>query len=460
MLEFLRKWWWPAFVFLYPLVFYPNWEHNYTPSLGVAMRNYLLHFFLVGGLIIEFALHSKSSLSDLKYFPRWAWNNKIIFLIILLGILIFMSSAISEYPAVAFGGLFYNSFGSSIIIFEFLICAILVYFRRQEDFKMDQRILTAFLSTGVITSIIAILEVIFKVALMKKVFRLADIPSAAFNSTGYLAGYCAIIAVMFAYKYSKEGKKRDLVGFSLNIIAIGLTGNRSSLLGFFVASFLMLITSQVRIRAVLVNILAVLLILGSWFVASKEQTGALNPARTETIKTRTEYTGVGLKGWLEKPWFGWGSNQLYWWKYLDKTQIETTFRTEILAEEYQGIGKLTYIPSMENPPEITEFIFDWDSAGKNKKLSTKMKFWTSHNYYVDFMVNWGIFASFAMFIIMIISASNLKNSAFSLSVISMCIYLWFWYLGYELNALFWIILVCAIPIHHKKQEGIQPPALV
>ncbi len=461
MLEFLRKWWWPAFVFLYPLVFYPNWTDNFTLTYGVFVRNYLLHFFLAGGLLLEFALHPKSKLSDITYFPKWVWNNKIILLIILLGIFILISSMLSKFPGVAFFGLFVNTYGASLTIFEFLLCMILVFLRRQEDKGANDRILNSLLITGVIISIMAMIEVAIGQALVKKVFRLADIPSAAFGSTGFLAGYCAVIATLFAFKYGETKKNIYLLGFALNVIAVGLTGNRAGLLGLAVALILLFIQKNTRLQSIVLGASATLLVVGSWFVVAQKQVGAQDPGRAATTQTRNEYIQVSLAGWLDTPWFGSGSNQIYWWKYMKKDRIESFFKTEILTR-YEGLGKLLYIPDTNAPPENSDFVFEWRNQGQDRQLSSPVYFWTSHNSHIDFLASWGIFSFIILFIMMLWSVTQFKKSAFSLAASTLYIYLWFWYLGYELNALFWIILICAIPLskEQKVKENVEKRSMI
>jgi hypothetical protein len=454
MLEFLKKWWWPAFVFLYPLVFYPDWTQNVTLTKGIEVHNSLLYIFLVGGIALELLLHPEIKFSDLKSLPKWIFNNKIILFLVLYAISISISASISTRPESSWIGFLSGYIGSAAITIGFIMSSILIYLRRTEDSTTDHRIFHSIISSGFVVSIIAILEVILQHGLLKKTYRLADIPAAAFGSTGYLAGFCAVVATLSAHQYNSSKKPIYLISFIFNIIALGLTGNRAGLLGLAMCLIVLFFANNTKRQTVILALSGAFIVLGVWFGISKTQIGAQDPTRLQTLSTRAIYVKMGLAGWKDRPVFGWGTNQFPWWGYTDPKSLEEMIKAEGLSQ-YGDVEKLKLIsiPSIKDSPETTEFIFKVNDGSRFGILPFRFTTWNSHNFYVDLLYNSGILGFIFFVICLVISTQNIKKSPFSLAIICFIIYLYFWYLGYELNSTLWILLVLGSKIKERSSNN-------
>jgi len=121
----IYRWWWFAFVVLYPLIFVPSersfWGLNYTYHIVITA------IFVLGALLFEWFLHPHLRLSDAKHLPRLLWQHKPVLLALLFGIWGVIAAFFTPSPAVALMGSLARNGDGALASFLFSLVFVLVY---------------------------------------------------------------------------------------------------------------------------------------------------------------------------------------------------------------------------------------------------------------------------------------------------------------------------------------------
>lgn len=100
-MNFLRRWWWPLFTFLYPLVV---WPFGASHAGVVLAKHYFTLLFLLGGLFLELTAHPQVHLAHLRHLPRFLRAHPPLVLALFLALWMGLATALSPEPQVALTG--------------------------------------------------------------------------------------------------------------------------------------------------------------------------------------------------------------------------------------------------------------------------------------------------------------------------------------------------------------------
>lgn len=441
MLEFLRKWWWPAFVVIYSFVFSFNPDRQTFVSTNAMLKSDVLIFGVIFGILLQLINQKNARLSDIQKLPIWLWKNKIFLLTFIMFILILLSALLSPQPAVSLMGSLLLYLTSTFSYLGFIVVAWLIAIWDKKDTFLTDRIAYAFIFCGSIFSVLGMIEVVIEKPLFVPILAKTYLPIVVFGGGGFLAGFCMVSSVLAAYLYTRKPSLILGVAFIVNVILIGLTGNRGSVLALFISLIILLFANLKNLKTHVQPLLVTLLLIPAlWYIISILHIGAQDPTRFQTVSLRQTYAKISIAGMIQKPLIGWGSGQFFWWKQLPEPELIKFIRAEYLSDQV-GIGKLLYYNKNSSLPEDTIFFFDKvDEKGIKSIHKVQLANWSGHNFFLDSGVFYGVFCLILIIIGLIYFFIRVFNKdPFFYVLVSLSIYLITWYASPEILIIFWMM---------------------
>jgi|GEM_PF-1139978 len=412
----LRSWWWPTFIFFYPLLLIPP----FLPAASLAVTGpgfftygVLLHLvymlvFCLGGLVLELLQHPNTRLKDIRHVGKWLWNNKPIATAWLLGIWSLVSTVFSDDPPASLTGGGYDALDSAVWLFALIIVLTLVYIRSRYDNSLAARCVGAAIASAVLLASVGLAEVFVGRNLLIPGFT-SDVPITNFPQKGHLAGWLAVAcAASFAIR-----SKWALYSMLILGLVIGTTTNRAALLAISVIALLAIITSKEKYqtlwRTALVVLVCALGVMMSTIV-HKQQSKQLQS--TVSAISRSYLWTAAYRGILAHPITGWGGGQFYrhWPKFLSAAELNGFTQSE-LGETFvrrEGYIIFTQLPDGTTAPRI------WTA-------------WKAHNQILDISIAYGIPGGLLYISLIVMGLINARTLPLRLAVLAYSTFMLFWF---------------------------------
>lgn len=222
----LRRWWWPLFAFLYPLVVCPFGASH----AGVVLaKHYFIFLFLLGGLFLELTAHPQVHFAHLRHLPRFLRSHPPLLLALFLALWMGLATVLSPEPQVALTGSVVDY--SDGLVWGLLMVGVFVlgYVRSLFDPELGQKVALGVLGGAGVLALGALAEV----ALHRGLYYPADpgnLPMVTFPGRGHLAGYFALGFGVAAGFFAQRRSIASGALLLLMAVALGLTFNRAGIL--------------------------------------------------------------------------------------------------------------------------------------------------------------------------------------------------------------------------------------
>ena len=306
----LRSWWWPAYAFLFPLVFLPASATD--PNADFRVRVYLTLVALAGGLLLEWSAHPEARLANIFAIPKAVKNNPVPALALAYGTWTLVASLFSETPALSLTGSLFQQLDSALLTFGFTVIFALIYAQAKRDSSLVPRLSWAVVFAAGLLVVLALAEIFLARPLVHVGATPDTLPLATFPGAGHLAGFFVLAAgIALAYGYGRYLYALLMVGALA--LSIGLTPNRTAIAALVVGSF-------VGFRVPKRLLLGFVVVVGCYFAGSflrlpNPETNTVSEKYrindSTTLSTRLILWKAALKGTTVQPLTGWGGGQFH-----------------------------------------------------------------------------------------------------------------------------------------------------
>ncbi|WP_018110348.1 O-antigen ligase family protein [Thermus igniterrae] len=425
-MNLLRRWWWPLFAFLYPLVVWPS----AFPLEGVVRAKLFFTLLaLLGGLFLELSAHPGLHLRDLGRAPRFLRQHPPLLLALLLGFWMTLSTALSPQPEVALTGSLVH--GGDSLVWGLLMLGVfaLAYLRALSDPELGGRLAHGVLAGALVLLAMALVEVLIG----RGIYYRAEpwgLPVATFPGKGHLAAYFVLGFGVASGLWIWTGRRVYAFLALLLAFGLGLTFNRAGLLALGVVFLLSL---RLRPRLALALALAGALgVLSGWeLVRLANPAGVREVASGHTFFTRLYYWKAALGGIAARPLWGWGGGvfENYWPNYLSHSELEHFVEQEW---GYDGLSSVLVLP-----PLSPLFLFD----KAPEPFVVRSLLFRAHNALLEVGVKWGTIGLWLFLMLWGPAFLPLRTNAFfQIGLWAVGVYLLFWFIIPEYEGVLWLIL--------------------
>lgn len=428
-MNFLRRWWWPLFAFLYPLVVWPFGASH----AGVALaKHYFTFLFLLGGLFLELTAHPQVHFAHLRYLPRSLRAHPPLLLALFLALWMGLSTAFSPEPQVALTGSVVDY--SDGLLWGLLMVGVFVlgYIRSLFDPELGQRVAVGVLGGAGVLALGALAEVALHWGLYYPTDP-GNLPMVTFPGKGHLAGY---FALGFGVAAGFFAQRRNIASGGLLLlmaVALGLTFNRAgvlALLGVGVAVFLW--RRQAGVWVLALGLLGVSLGWGTVRLLNPQGVRA-ELASGHTFWTRLYYWKAALGGIAARPLFGWGGGvfEHRWPRYLTKASLEN-----FIQEEFGYSG--ARLERVGNAPHGDPVFILKRSDGK--LVALRIYSFRAHNQFLEGGLKWGLVGLALYGTLLFLALRNLPAlSPRALGLLGLHVFLLLWFAIPEGEGAMWAL---------------------
>lgn len=458
-MTFLRRWWWPAFAFIYPLIFVP-WERNVV-GLNYAAHMTVTGLFLVIGAFLEASQHPSTSIKDIVKLPNFLRVQKQVLATLLLGAWAIFGAFFALEPTFALMGTLPGDGGGALGMMAFSIIFVLIFMGANRDKEMLKRLLGATLISGLVLALIAIVEALRRQGLVYPLdFDL--IPKATLPQRGHFAGFL-LVSLSLALVYWLRGRTWALLAILVIAFAIGITLTRTAIFVALIAAILGLVFRRFSRSAIVsVAVVAASLALGMQVIQLINNTTFAQGSKvhkefadSSTASTRWIYWKTALRGMIARPIFGWGAGgfDYVFPQYMTKLEREKAVQIEL------GVAKvIDYISTPGAPPVFV--VKDKD----NKTQLVGVVLWKSHNQFLEIGLRFGI-VGLLLYLYLFLSTwrafIGFKPAALALWIYHL--FLLFWFIPFHTEGVVWVLMACAtlesLQLSRVKVRGVSPAGM-
>ena len=420
LMETMRRWWWPAFVFVYPLLF---WPHQGGPSLDQQnlLRIYFSFLALIGGALLEWFAHPEAHLSHFPRVLRWFRQNPPALVALLYGVWPLVASAFAPYPALSLTGSSEDHSDGAIMQAVMSAIFLLVYLRARLDRGLFRRVLGALVGSALVLSLLAAVEVFTARPLVFDAPR-GDLPLVTFPGKGHLAGY-------LSFSLSAAAGLGLWWAVFLAAFAVGLTYNRSAVLSSLLGGFY---GGWRQPRRWLV-VLALVSGLGlGWLMVGRVAPGGQEKdmSNPQTLEARFYFWRAAARGIAARPVTGWGGGQFYffWARMLSDEELKRFFalHDRELIEYHEGLMFLV-------------------KNKEGRKYIERIYGWKAHNQFLDVGLMWGLVGLFLYLALLFYTVpSALRGNPAAVAILAYHVFLLFWFLPEEALGGVWVVWALAV----------------
>lgn len=419
-MNFLRRWWWPLFTFLYPFLFYPTLNRDLRWDYAVHAA--FTAFFLVVGAFLEALAHPKARL---HHFPRlfsWLWRRPVLLLAWLYALWALLASYFAVSPAFALTGSPEGLGDGALWVLLLVGIATLVALRAEEDPEVMPLVLKALLLSGGLLTLLALVEVVSKRALIG-VFSPAELPMVSFASKGHLAGFLGL--ALGAALGASRGVFVLLLAFG-----VGLTYNRASLVGLLLAFLPTWAKEGPRtLWLFLLALLGLFLGLGTTRLSA---TGGEKPLESpSSLEQRYYGWKAALRGIAERPLFGFGASGFHyrWPLYLEEDELKHFLKIMWGAEEVFSKGV--------NGQGMPVFGIR-DREGQARLLVVDS--FKAHNEFLDQALLYGLPGALLWLFLYLLAIQRAWATPVGAALLAYFGFLLFWYAIFYAAGVLWVLL--------------------
>lgn len=428
----IRRWWWPAFVLLYPLVLWPL-AARHTVATNYLAREYLTVIFLGLGLLLELLAHPTVHFGDVRKIPSTLKRHPALALLFGFGLWALVAAMFTSEPAFSLLGSKYGIGDGALMAAAFSLVGALVYLQALRDHGLSKRISWAVIAGAVVLALMALSEMALKHGLVYDVGR-GDLPLATFSQRGHLAGYLVLgAAALVGFHYQRALASLPLL--MLVSLALGLTQNRAAM----VALFVVLLLSVRQLRKTAVALMVVAVGIGAGYLLAKAVTQSERAlANTSSFTNRTFFWKAAVRGVADKPIFGWGAGQFdeSWYNFMNRGEL-----SEYLRREY-GVFELL---SVETTPGTAPIFAHRDDQGKVGLLSIAPT--KAHNQFLDIALLRGL-PALAIYVLLLLVAFSSWRQGFPGTYALLAVHVWLmlWFAGVNIEAPIWVLIGSAAAV--------------
>lgn len=424
-IRLVRDWWWPLYVFAYPLLAWPG-----RPNLEAAfsIRAYVTVAFILVGIALELSAPEWRSASLIRSAARGIARHRPVSLALVFIAWVLVAALFSPNRAIALTGSLV-AYGDGAMWMVGMVCVFaLTYVRALHSPHVASRIAAAVVASGVVLTAGALTELVIHHGLVYQVAG-RNLPVVTFPQKGHLAGMIALaggVALGLAPKVLVP-----ILGFG-----IGLCLNRSAGLAL-TATCLVPIP---RSRRALVTALSVLLIAVAAMVGggivSKAMTGsAKQVASAHTLESRTFYYRAAARGIAARPLLGWGGGnfEFAWPAFLSPAELSRFGRAEWGFEDVVSAQL-----SDAGPPVLAVH----DASGRLQLVTIDT--FKAHDQLLEAALMWGIpglvfYAALFAFGLLGVR----RGEPLSLGILAYALFALLWFVIPETQGLLWAMLGAA-----------------
>lgn len=437
-MNLLQRWWWPVFVFLYPLAFWPKLPNSLLDTF--AARVYLTLFFLVGGFVLMLITHPQTRLADVYRIPSFLKQNKVVAIASLYGLWTLLAASLSPNPAIAFTGQLDGYGDGALWTCSMVVVFTLIFLNLRQDAQLVHRILWAVMLSGAVMTLLSLIEVLVGHPLIAHADPNA-VPLVSFPQRGHLAGYFVLtLGVALGYWYRGVGR---LPGWAITLaIGIGMTYNRAALIA--IGTMILLGLRDLR-RAGIVFPAILLGIAIGWGTVKYSTPQSVREIRdTSTFFTRLYYWKAAVRGIVARPLTGWGGGVFgyAWPKYMTRAEIskyvqEEWSAGELLSYQYSvGMGQPVFI--VRNP--------------QGKVGPVTVRTWKAHNEFLEQALMWGLVGlGLYLALLWYVLIGAFRGEPASVGLLGYHIFLLLWFVFISSQAVLWALLSVAAWSYGRKK---------
>lgn len=438
----LQLWWWPTFVFVYPLLFTTLGNQS---RIELILAKYFLGLLaLIGGALIEWSYRSPP-LNSLDYRNKrtalFDFNGGVI---LVFGLWCLVVSLTSPEPIIALTGSIAEKSDASIWLFTLSLCSWLIYLQGKRHPHILIRVFYAVAFSGGLLAFLALAEIIFGQGLLYKVTREA-LPMTTFPQKGHLSGFFVLCfgVSLTAWRWNN---RLIYVSALLCCLGIGLCFNRASVLAVFLSILLCLVVNW-RKYMVLALLSGVFIFLGWGAVQIFNVQGTRELASSGTVISRSYMWKAGLNGIIERPLTGWGGGyfQRVWIQHISLLDLKKYMKLEYNATLIKLDGEL---------------LITLNSDGT--KSAAPFAVWKSHNQFIEVALLYGIpgLLLYLLVLFRLFKAGGLRNPAV-IGVFAYHVFFMLWFSIPESDGVLWALIgagMAGLPAARAPETSILEPS--
>jgi O-antigen ligase len=415
----LERWWWPAFVLVYPLMF---WNPGSQTRLDAeVIRFFLTGIALVGGLTFELTAHPYLRLHNL--IPQWSTlrSHPVPVFALAFGIWSVVIACFSSSPGFALAGGIDDMRGSAIWMLTLSLITLFVYLHSLRVPGALERIAGASVLGGSTLAILACIEVLTRHGLFYNVG--ADtLPMVTFPQKGHLAGFMTLIFGL-AIRQIVLQKHWGWVAIILTALCIGLAFNRASLIGMGLVILLVFLKSW-RMALAIIIVTTVSITCGWGLTKTFNSSAARVVEKTNTLEIRQVLWSAAWRAALASPLIGWPEGLVgNWATFLSVEELKLYFKSELNENFQERFGDLFIVKTA-------------DGELKQERFST----WAAHNQFLDIASQRGLVGLFLYCVMLFIVLRRRPwHSGVGLGLLAYHAFLMFWFLIPESEGVVWAL---------------------
>lgn len=421
----LRAWWWPAYAFVYPLLFVPGPFHLAPDQV---LHGFVTLGFVGFGALLEWDSRPASLLTQVTRVPGALIRHPPALATTVLAVWVLGTAFLSPNPAIALtGSLSTHADGA---VWQVVFCAVflLAYVRTVADPGHKRRLAWAVFAAGVVLGVAALLEVLLGRSLFFTDIITSALPMATFPQKGHLAG-------MFALSGGVALALWSYLGLFLLSVAIGLAVNRAAMLALGFTWFGHVYSLAKRNRAIVTAALIIGGVVVGLGTASYTLPHEKAVGGTRSLSNRLLFWEDAVHGILARPITGWGGGvyELFWPNYLSKAKLTTFVRRQMNGLTYDSV----YVSGGDYA-----FFTVHDASGRTGHVRDLR--WKAHNEVLEAALAWGLVGLAIYGYIWGRALTGIaRKDALAFGLLSYAIFLQFWFVIFETRGLVWVLLGAA-----------------
>lgn len=433
--------WWPALVFVYPLLWAP-----WSPDRPAA---YLVHVFaaavfVVGGLALEAwheARHGPDG-SRRQAVRRWPPLPVLIATAFVLWVCV--SALRSPDAGFALTGTLTEHANGAYEYVLLLVLFVLVFRRARRDRRLARRIALALVASSLLLAVLDLVEVVLRHPLLHPGLGPSVVPLVSFPQRGHLAGMLAFGA---GAAVGLDAVLAGFVGVFTLALGIGATLDRAAMLALLVP---LLVGARRRLRRGLA--LAAVVVIGVALGALLTQARPGGPRKDiesgSSLASRSYLYRAAVRGILARPLFGWGGGtfEMHWTDFLSRQEL-----SRLLGLEY-GLGKVVRVMHAPGSYALVAVHPEGSKPGTLKVLPTGA--WHAHNQFLEVGLESGV-VGLALYLLMLFYGLRgvARGQPLSLALLAYVVFLQAWFVIPETRAVLWAVWAAAAGSSEPTSRG-------
>lgn len=440
----VRDWWWPAFVFVYPLLATPGGRGKDLAS-AFTLRAYLTVGFIIGGIVLELLLPDWRAVSVRQLVTRSLGRHRAVAVALIFAGWVVFAALFDPVPAFALTGSLITHGDGALWMVAMVTVFVLIYVRTLHTPRVGRRIAQAIVASGLVLTAAATAELLLRHGL---IFHVADqnLPMVSFPQKGHLSGMLALAGGVALGVW-------PLTITPVLAYGIGLCLNRSAAVALLTGA----LTQVLRVPRAAVSVLAVtalafLGVVGGGAVSKAISTAPKQVASASTLESRSYYYRAALRGIVQRPVVGWGGGnfQFAWPRFLSEAELARFGKIEWGFQDVLSVNL-----SDASPPVLAVR----DRSGK--LVLTQVRTFKAHDQILEAALMWGLIGA-ALYLTLVGLAVRgvLRGEPLALGVLVYFLFLLFWFVIPETQGVLWAMLGGAIAMGRVSQRGAaQEPTL-